>query len=90
MARAQSAARLLCSTKVTAVTEKGVEVVREDGRKELLECDSVVCALGFRVQYSVVDELADLVDENYIIGDCEKVGKVLDAIQTGYYSALRV
>ena len=37
-----------------------------------------------------VDELADLVDEYYIIGDCKKIGKIYDAINTAYYSALLV
>ena len=33
---------------------------------------------------------AELVDECYIIGDCGKVGKIYDAMNTGYYSAMRV
>ena len=50
----------------------------------------VVCALGFRSPYEKVDELADLAEESYIIGDCKKVGKIYDAMNTAYYSALRV
>jgi|MGYP000166662166 hypothetical protein len=56
----------------------------------IVEADTVVCALGFRSPYDKVDELADLVEEYYVIGDCKKVGKIYDAMNTGYYSALLV
>ena len=52
--------------------------------------DTVVCALGFASPYDKVDALADLVDEYHIIGDCRKVGKIYDAVNNGYYSALLV
>lgn len=50
----------------------------------IVEADTVVCALGFRSPYDKVDELADLVEEYYVIGDCKKVGKIYDAMNTGY------
>ncbi|HJB45156.1 MAG TPA: NADH:flavin oxidoreductase, partial [Candidatus Mediterraneibacter surreyensis] len=62
----------------------------KDGKDLLLEADTVVCALGFRSPWDKVDALTDLVDEYYIIGDCKKVGKIYDAMNTAYYSALRV
>lgn len=88
--RIYDAAKVLCSTRVKAVTDAGVLVEHADGTEEILEADSVVCALGFRPEYDKVDALSDLVDEYYIIGDCAKVAKVYEAISSAYYAALRV
>lgn len=90
LVRVYNSAKVLVNTKVKEVREDGVLVEKADGSLEILPCDSVVCALGFRPEFAKVDALADLVDENYIIGDCGKVGKVLDAVQTAYYAAQRV
>ena len=62
----------------------------KDGEDLLLEADTVVCALGLKAPSEKVDALAELVDECYIIGDCGKVGKIYDAMNTGYYAAVRV
>ena len=61
-----------------------------DGQELLIEADSVVCALGFRAPYAKVDELAELVDEYYIIGDCNNVGQIYNALNGAFFAALRV
>ena len=88
--RIYDAATVLCDTKVEAITDEGVVVSKKDGSQETLEADSIVCALGFKSDYQAVDALSDLVDEYYIIGDCQKVGKVYEAMSTAYYAALLV
>ena len=90
LVRVYDSARVMCDTTVLAVTDEGVRVRKEDGTEAVLVCDSVVCALGFKPDYKEVDALADLVDENYIIGDCVKAGKVINAMQDAYYAACRV
>ena len=77
------------NTIVIEIFTTGVLCVK-DGEEMIVEADTVVCALGFRSPYDKVDELADLVEEYYVIGDCKKVGKIYDAMNTGYYSALLV
>lgn len=89
MPEVEKAAKCLVHTKVKEIVPEGV-LCEQNGEEILVEADSVVCALGFRTPYDKVDELTDLVDEYYVIGDCKKVGKIYDAINTGYYSALRV
>ncbi len=89
MPEVEKAAKCYVDTRVKEITDSGV-ICEKDGKELTLEADTVVCALGFTSPYDKVDELTDLVDEYYIIGDCKKVGKIYDAINTGYYSALRV
>ncbi len=76
-------------TKVVEITPKSV-ICEQAGKLITLGADSVVCALGFKSNNHKVDELTQLVDEYYIIGDCAKVGKIYEAMNTAYYAALRV
>ena len=89
MPEVEKAATCYVDTKVKEVVPSGV-LCERNGEEMLVEADTVVCALGFTSPYDKVDELADLVDEYYIIGDCKKRGKIYDAINTAYYSALLV
>lgn len=89
MPEVEKSAECLVNTKVKEIVPSGV-LCERDGKEFTVEADTVVCALGFRPPYDKVDQLADLVDETYIIGDCKKVGKIYDAMNTAYYSALRV
>ncbi len=89
MPEVERSAKCLVNTKVKEITSEGV-VCEADGKEFTVQADSVVCALGFKSPYDEVDKLTDLVDEYYIIGDCKKVGKIYDAMNTGYYSALLV
>ena len=89
MPEVEKAAKCYVNTKVKAVVPEGV-LCEKDGEELLLEADTVVCALGLKPLCEKADTLAELVDECYIIGDCGKVGKIYDAMNTGYYSAMRV
>ncbi len=89
MPEVERSAKCLVNTKVKEITSEGV-VCEADGKEFTVQADSVVCSLGFKSPYDEVDKLTDLVDEYYIIGDCKKVGKIYDAMNTGYYSALLV
>lgn len=89
MPEVEKAAKCLVNTKVKEIVPEGV-LCEQDGKEILVEADSVVCALGFASPYDKVDALTDIVDEYYIIGDCKKVGKIYDAMNTAYYSALLV
>lgn len=77
------------NTKVKEIVAEGV-LCERDGQEFVVEADSVVCALGFRSPYDKVDELCELVDEYYIVGDCNNVGQIYHAMNSAYYAAKRV
>ncbi|MCF0128272.1 MAG: FAD-dependent oxidoreductase, partial [Pseudobutyrivibrio sp.] len=89
MPEVEKSATLYLNTKVVEVRSEGV-LCEKEGKELLIEADTVVCALGFRSPYDKVDALADTCDEYYIIGDCSKVAKIYEAMNSGYYTALRV
>lgn len=85
----EKAAAIYVNTKVVEIVPEGVKVER-DGEVFIIGADSVVCALGFRSPYAVVDALAEEADEYAIIGDCGNVGQIYQAINQGYFAALRI
>ena len=89
MPRVEKAAKIYTDTTVKSIVDEGVMAER-DGKEFLIEADSVVCALGFRAPYAAVDALCAEVGEAYSIGDCSKVAKIFEAIDSGYYTALRI
>lgn len=89
MPHVEESAEIFTETTVKEITPEGVRAER-DGKEFLIEADTVVCALGFRAPCDVVDALCDTVAESYVIGDCGNVGQIYDAINGGYYTALRI
>lgn len=89
MPQIEKAATCYVNTKVKEIRPEGV-LVERDGREFVIEADTVVCALGFRAPYTVVDALCELVDESYVIGDCRNVGMIYQAINQGYYTAMQI
>ena len=89
MPQVEKAAKCYVNTTVREITEQGV-LCEQAGKELLIEADHVVCALGFRSPWNLVDELTESIEEYYIIGDCKKVGKIYEALNSAYYAALRV
>lgn len=89
MPQVEKAAECYVNTMVKEITDQGV-LCEQDGKELIIEADHVVCALGFRSPWNLVDELTESIEEYYIIGDCKKVGKIYEAVNSAYYAALRV
>lgn len=87
MPHVHESATLYTSTKVLEIKPEGVLVENAEKGQFVVEADTVVCALGFRAPYAAVDALCDEVDEYYIIGDCNKVGMIYQAMDNGYHAA---
>ncbi len=89
MPEIEKAATSYVNTKVKEIIPEGV-LCEKDGKEFVVEADSVVCALGFRAPYDKVDALCDVVDESYVIGDCNNVGQIYHATNAAYYAAMRL
>ena len=89
MPEIKKSATCYTDTCVKEILPEGV-LCEKDGKQFVVEADTVVCALGFHSPYNVVDELCNLVDEYYIIGDCANVGMIYQAINGAHFAAMRV
>jgi len=74
---------LLVSTRVVAVTERGV-VVEKNGETSTVGADSVVLAVGLTPNRELAESLANTVPELHVVGDCREVNKILEAVHEGW------
>lgn len=81
---------VLTQNRLMEVTQEGAVVSDSRGRSQTIPCDSVVMAIGLRPDHTLYEQLADSGMPVEEIGDCEHVGKILDAMHEGYKAGLRV
>ncbi len=79
--------RLLLSTRLEALTPRGVLVSSEEGTMEL-EADTVVWAAGAASDDSLSGAAPGVAVE--VVGDAQRVGTLLDATRSGYKAALQL
>ena len=84
---AENNVNLMTNTKVTAIDETGL-TVEENGIEKHIEADTVISAFGMRPNTT----LSNLLKEKYpmktrAIGDCDKLGKIGEAVREGFYAA---
>lgn len=84
---AKNNVKLMTNTKVTAIDETGL-TVEENGIEKHIEADTVISAFGMRPNTT----LSNLLKEKYpmktrAIGDCDKLGKIGEAVREGFYAA---
>jgi len=77
-------------TKVDEIAENGVTVTDHKGEKHLLRADTMVLALGSVPNRRVAEDLKDKCNKFYLIGDCVKSRKILEAIHEGSRVARRI
>ncbi|KPK30401.1 MAG: hypothetical protein AMK69_03335 [Nitrospira bacterium SG8_3] len=79
--------RILTSARVQEIKEGSIVVNNEKDQTEELEADTVTIATGLLPNNELHDVLAGAASEVYPIGDCDRAGKMLNAIWTGFRKA---
>lgn len=90
MPHVEECAELYVNTKVKEILADGVLCEDKDGNDLVVKADSVVIAVGFRADYNTVDKFCDLVDEHYIVGDCNNVAQIYHATNAAYFAARKL
>jgi 2,4-dienoyl-CoA reductase-like NADH-dependent reductase (Old Yellow Enzyme family)/NADPH-dependent 2,4-dienoyl-CoA reductase/sulfur reductase-like enzyme len=70
----------LTKTQIEEITEKDVIVRLPEGKKQKIEADSVILAMGFIPNNELYEALKGKVSKLYRIGDCVKARAVVDAV----------
>jgi len=80
---------LVTGAEARRITPEGVVVAR-GGKEALVECDSVVLALGTASVNVLEEGLKGRVPELHVIGDAKRPRKALDAVHEGFEGGLRI
>jgi len=79
------------SKRVETILDKGAVLVDKYGQREEISVDSIVVAVGFTSQTTLVEQLKKETGlEVYAVGDCFRPRKILDAIHEGHLAALSI
>ena len=84
----ENGVQVMTSSRVVEINDQGV-VVEGHGRKTI-PADHVLVAIGLAPCRSLAEELKAIGKQVTVVGDCSKVGKIYDAIHSGYKAGLRV
>ena len=72
---------------VLEITDEGVVIADEQGKKSTLKTDTIILAVGLEADTALLEALLDKLPEVYAIGDCVESHKVLNAIWEGFRTA---
>jgi NADPH-dependent 2,4-dienoyl-CoA reductase/sulfur reductase-like enzyme len=87
----ESGVKYLSETTAKEITPDGVLVKDSNGKEYIIECDTVVHALGMQPNRKEAEKFADLADEVFYVGDCTtERGTLWNAVSSAYYVALEV
>ncbi|HSW56965.1 MAG TPA: FAD-dependent oxidoreductase [Dehalococcoidales bacterium] len=71
------------------INDTGVVMANKDSQKIFLPCDSVVLALGVKINPDIIHQFSDLSAEVTAVGDCNyPKGNLFQAIHEGYLAAM--
>lgn len=77
-------------TKLTSTTlqsiDEGKVILTAEGKTRELPCDSVVFAIGYTPDNSLVDSLEGKMDKVFPIGDTKKAGRIIHAVHQAYHT----
>jgi NADPH-dependent 2,4-dienoyl-CoA reductase/sulfur reductase-like enzyme len=74
------------NTAASAVTEEGLVCVGQDGVKKTLPADQVICSAGLRPRRDEVNQLVNLTDEYFVVGDCQSPRQITQAMFEAFYA----
>lgn len=84
---AEKNVKIVKSTKIEEITEKGVVLIDKNWNKTFLKADSVVLALGLKPSNCLAQELDGKVKKIFVIGDAEMPQRIQEAIYKGFLTA---
>ncbi len=82
--------RILRSTKVKEIVEKGVVVTKKDREEILTGVDWVITATGVKSLDKLSTEIGREVEEFHVIGDARKARSAIEAVAEGRETGLRL
>ena len=78
----------LVNTTVTGISDEGV-LVEAEGAKKVIPADVIIGAFGRKPDLAYPDAIRyKYPEKTVVIGDCQKPGKVGNAIREGFYAAM--
>jgi thioredoxin reductase len=72
------------------ITDKGLSIITKDGKRQILEVDTIIPVLPLAPNTSLFDSLKGKVPEVYSVGDCREPHARLEVVGDGYRVAREI
>lgn len=82
--------KVFTGVKDEEITDKGMVIIDENGKKVFLEADDIVICAGSVADKTLFESLKGKVPEVFEVGDCTKARRIYEAISEGSDAGLRV
>jgi len=82
--------KILSGVKIHEVNSEGLRITTAYGIEKTLKSDSILLALPLAPDSRLSEELKGKIKEVYSIGDCNKPGVIVDAVEAGNLTARKI
>ena len=77
-------------TECREIQDDGIIVACKDGRERFIKADTVIIATGVAADKETAERFYGITPDTFVIGDCEKPRKIMEAVFAGYTIASRI
>ena len=81
--------RVCSNAKVKEINERGI-LLEKAGITFLLDADTVIISVGETLRKKLTEALKDQVRKVYMVGNCDKTGNAMKAIESAYDIAMKI
>ncbi len=81
---------MMTEVKYDEITDKGISIITKDGKRQVLEVDTIIPVLPLAPNTGLFESLKGKVPEVYCVGDCREPHARLEALGDGYRVAREI
>jgi thioredoxin reductase len=81
--------RVCSNAKVKEINDRGI-LLEKAGITFLLDADTIMISVGETSRKDLVEGLKNQIPEVYTVGDCDKVGNAMKAIESAFDTAMKI
>jgi 2,4-dienoyl-CoA reductase (NADPH2) len=87
---AKKGVTMMTEVRYDEITDKGISIITKDGKRQILEVDTVIPVLPLAPNTGLFESLKGKVPEVYCVGDCREPHARLEAVADGYRVAREI
>ena len=75
------------NSRCNSITDRAISITDSNKNTEEISVDDVIIAVGYQERKDEAFEFYGIANQTYSVGDCDRVGKVLEATNNAYFIA---
>jgi 2,4-dienoyl-CoA reductase (NADPH2) len=87
---AKKGVTVMTEVRYDEITDKGISIITKDGKRQVLEVDTIIPVLPLAPNTKLFESLKGKVPEVYCVGDCREPHARLEAVADGYRIARQI